>query len=362
MSGSNRDVSPIKCVVWDLDDTVWRGILAEGDALELHPAITDVLAELDRRGILLSVASRNDHDAAWAALKRFGLDHYFLHPQIGWGDKSESVQRIATELNLGLDAFAFVDDQPYERAEVAHHHPGVRCYDSAELAELPARAEFHPRFVTDESARRRELYRLDGVRREAEESNGEGSNAFNRSLGMTFRITRATVADLQRIEELTVRTNQLNATGRTYTYEELSGYLDSPAHLLLVAELEDKFGSYGKIGVALVEQNAEAWIIQLLLMSCRVMSRGVGTVLFHHLINEALRSGRSVQADLVDTGRNRQMVLTYRFAGLRKADPLPEGGHRWTYPSGEPKPYPDFIKLEVPDLATSRNGDKSLSG
>lgn len=356
MNDAQPEPTPVKCVVWDLDNTVWRGVLAEGDALEPHAEIAGVLAELDRRGILLSVASRNDHAPAWAQLERFGLADYFLHPQIHWGDKSASIARIAEELNLGLDAFAFVDDQPYERAEVAHHHPAVRCYDSAELAGLPARPEFHPRFVTDESGRRRELYRLDSVRRRAEEQQASGAEEFNRSLGMVFRIERATEADLQRIEELTVRTNQLNATGRSYTYEQLRACLNSPTQVLLVAELTDKFGSYGKIGVALVERGSAAWTIQLLLMSCRVMSRGVGTLLLHYLINEALRSGRQVQADFVDTGRNRQMRLTYGFAGLRKAAALPTVGDRWVYPSSEPKPYPDYVTLEAPDLAGSGDG------
>ena len=254
------------------------------------------------------------------------------------------MQQIATELNLGLDAFAFVDDQPYERAEVAHHLPQVRCYDAALIARLPDLPEFHPRFVTDESARRRELYRVDHQRRAAEQSS-EGADAFNRSLGMRFRIAAATVADLQRIEELTVRTNQLNATGYTYSYHELRVFLDSPRHLLLVTELEDRFGSYGKIGVALVERDDAAWTIKLLLMSCRVMSRGVGTVLFHYLINEALRAGKRVRADFVDTGRNRQMYLAFRFSGMTRLGPLPGGGELWEYASTSPKPYPDYVEL-----------------
>lgn len=337
----------IKCVVWDLDHTLWQGVLSEGDTLQLHPHVARVLAELDRRGILLSIASRNDEAPALERLRDFGLAHYFLHPQIHWDAKSGSVKRIAEELNLGLDAFAFIDDQPYERAEVEHHCPEVRCYTPENIAGLPDRPEFQPRFVTDESARRRELYRTDHARKVAEQGS-EGADAFNRSLAMRFRIDDASEEDLRRIEELTLRTNQLNATGRTYTYEQLRDFIASPRHRLLVAELEDRFGTYGKIGVALVECDEAAWTIKLLLMSCRVMSRGVGTLLFHHLINEALRAGRAVRAEFVDTGRNRQMYLTYRFSGMRRLGPLPEGGELWEYPSTEAKPYPDYVEMIVP--------------
>lgn len=338
----------IKCLVWDLDHTVWKGVLSEGDALELNPEVPRVLAELDRRGILHSIASRNDHQPAWDALRRFGLDHYFLHPQINWEAKSLSIQQIARELNLGLDSFAFVDDQPYERAEVSHSHPGVRCWDAAEIARLPELPEFQPRFVTDESGRRRELYRVEQTRREAEAQASEGSESFNRSIGMRFRIAHATVEDLQRIEELVLRTNQLNATGYTYSYDELRAFLDSPRHLLLVTELEDKFGSYGKIGVALVEKDDTAWTMKLLLMSCRVMSRGVGTVLFNYIVNEALRAGRRVRAEFVNTGRNRQMYLTYRFSGLQRISALPDGGELWEYPSTATRPYPDYVEVILP--------------
>lgn len=340
----SADEKTVKCVVWDLDQTIWSGVLLEGDELRLNPHIESVLAECDRRGILHSIASRNDPAPALAALRRFGIEHYFLHPQIGWDAKSESLRRIAQELNLGLDAFAFVDDQPYERAEVAHHCPEVRCYAAEAIGDLPARAEFQPRFITDESARRRDLYRIDHARRTAEQQS-QDAEAFNCSLGMRFRIAAATIEDLQRIEELIQRTNQLNATGYIYGYEQLRGFLHSPRHLLLVAELEDKFGSYGKIGVALVEKDDTAWTIKLLLMSCRVLSRGVGMLLFNYLINAALHAGKRLRAEFVDTGRNRQMNLTYRFSGLQRIAPLADRGELWEYPSDAPKPLPDYVEV-----------------
>src|SRR6202040_4408207 len=98
----------IKCVVWDLDDTLWQGTLLEGEDLVLTPGVKDAVQELDNRGILQSIVSKNDHDAALQKLAAFGLDEYFLYPQINWGNKSDSIQCIANELGIRLDTFAFV--------------------------------------------------------------------------------------------------------------------------------------------------------------------------------------------------------------------------------------------------------------
>ena len=99
----------VKCLVWDLDNTLWQGILSEDPLVRVDPAISSTVATLDARGILQSVASKNDHDLAWARLQEFGLSDYFLLPHIGWGPKSESIRLIAERLNLALTAMAFID-------------------------------------------------------------------------------------------------------------------------------------------------------------------------------------------------------------------------------------------------------------
>jgi FkbH-like protein len=306
----------IKCVVWDLDNTVWDGTLLEDGTVRVRPEVVEEIKRLDTLGVLHSVASRNDHDAAMARLKAEGLDEYFLYPQINWNPKSQSVERIAKELNIGLDAIAFVDDQPFELEEVAHALPAVKTVDTAQMALELASEEFQPRFVTDESRVRRDLYRAAVVRDQAQDDYTGTDEAFLSTLDMVFTISRAKQEDLQRAEELTVRTNQLNSTGRTYSYDELDALRTSPDHLLLVASLTDKYGGYGKIGLALVERGQPAWHLRMMLMSCRVMARGVGTVLLNHVMRLAKADGARLRADFVETGRNRVMYVTYAFAGF----------------------------------------------
>ena len=114
--------------MWDLDHTLWNGILVEDGAeqIQLRDGIVDVVKELDRRGILQSVASKNNHEDAIAALEKLGIAEYFLHPQIHWQPKSKSIGAIAEALNIGVDTLMFVDDQEFERREVASAWPEVR--------------------------------------------------------------------------------------------------------------------------------------------------------------------------------------------------------------------------------------------
>ncbi|UED82972.1 HAD-IIIC family phosphatase [Streptomyces profundus] len=336
----------IKCVVWDLDNTVWDGVLLEDRDVRVRPGVVAHIRRLDAMGVLHSVASRNDPEAALAALERVGLAEFFLFPRISWNPKSQAIQEIATKLNLGLDAFAFVDDQEFELAEVGHALPQVTRVNAESIDEALLRPEFRPRFVTDESALRRAMYQGQLVRDERQAEFVGTDEDFLASLDMTFEIARARREDLQRAEELTVRTNQLNSTGVTYSYEALDELRSSPDHLLLVASLTDRFGSYGKIGLALVERGTPDWRLNMLLMSCRVLSRGVGSVLLGHVMGLAKEAGAGLRADFVETGRNRMMQITYAFSGFRE---VARDGARTTLAADLDtlQPPPAYVRLRV---------------
>jgi FkbH-like protein len=135
---------------------------------------------------------------------------------------------------------------------------------------------------------------------------------------MRLAIAPAGPEDLRRAEELTVRTHQLNTTGYTYSYEELRGFTQSDGHDLLICELQDRYGTYGKIGLALIERRPDHHLLKLLLMSCRVMSRGIGTIILNYLMARARAAGVRLLAEYVANDRNRMMYVTFKFAGFRE--------------------------------------------
>ena len=301
---------------------------------------------MDERGILHSIASRKT-DAALAQVEKFGLAEFFLFPQVSWNSKSASVAAIARDLNIGMDTIAFVDDQPFELAEVAFQHPQVICVPTDVVGDMPGLPAFTPTFLTNESRVRREMYRS-ATAGEAEHEFEGDNRAFLATLGMVLRITAAGEEDLQRAEELTIRTNQLNSTGVTYSYPELDRYRTSPDHLLLVAGLDDRFGSYGKIGLALIETGQPVWRLKLLLMSCRVMSRGVGGVLLNEIVRMAAQRADGLEAAFAETGRNRTMYVTYRFAGFTEARRCGETAVLQA-DLNRMADVPDYLTLVMPD-------------
>ncbi|WP_437786890.1 HAD-IIIC family phosphatase [Sorangium sp. So ce1097] len=345
MSGQ-EDKKVVKCVVWDLDNTLWDGVLLEDPGVTLRRPVVEVIEALDERGILHSIASRNDPDAALAKLAELGIAECFLYPQINWGTKSASIQAIARSLNIGLDAIAFVDDQPFEMDEVRFSIQDILCIDAAHVDRILDMPEMNPRFVTEDSRMRRKMYLADIQRKAVEDAHQDTPEAFLASLDMRFTIARAKEEDLRRAEELTLRTNQLNTTGDTYSYDELERFRCSPEHELLIASLDDRYGTYGKIGLALVERGAEIWTIKLLLMSCRVMSRGVGTVLLSHILHRAKAAGVRLRAEFVSTPRNRMMYVTYKFAGFREVE---KNGDRSLMENdlSQIQGFPPYMRIDV---------------
>jgi FkbH-like protein len=307
----------IKLVVWDLDETLWHGALLEDGYVCLRDNAVEIIQTLDRRGILQSIASKNNYDHAMDQLRRFGLAEYFLYPQINWGSKATSLKTIASSINIGLDAVAFIDDQEFERDEVAFLLPEVRCIAPVEIGRLLDRPDMNPRFITKDSRLRRLMYISDLERKKAEETFIGSQEEFLATLKMDLRIGLAEPGDLDRAEELILRTNQLN-TGYTYSYEELNEFRQSDRHKLLIASLTDKYGTYGKIGLALIECAAALWTIKLLLVSCRVMSRGVGTIMINGVMKLAKEAKVRLRAEFAPNGRNRMMHVFYKFANFHE--------------------------------------------
>lgn len=336
-----------KCVVWDLDHTLWDGILLESDEVVLKSGIVEIVKELDGRGILHSIASKNNREDAMRKLEQLGIAEYFLYPEIGWQAKSISIGNIQKNLNIGMDTIVFIDDQPFELDEVRSVHEQVATIEAHEYSSLLAHPRLNPRFITEDSRRRRQMYLEDSRRKQIEETYEGPKESFLADLNMTFVISEAAEEDLRRAEELTVRTNQLNATGKTYDYEELRHFAASSEHKLFVCELTDKYGSYGKIGLALIEIKEKAWHLKLLLMSCRVISRGVGSVLLTYLMQQAKEQGKTLLADFKVTSRNRQMYVTYRFSNFKEVFNDGEGNIVLENDLSAIQPFPPYIKVEI---------------
>lgn len=292
---AEQPADKVKCVVWDLDNTLWNGTLIETEdplTLTLNPGVREVIEELDRRGIIQSVASKNDFAPAMEMLNGLGVAEYFLYPQISWAPKSGAVEQIARCLNIGIDALALVDDTAFERRQVRSVWPQVRTYDVTELETLLSRPEFDVP-ATAESRSRRAMYRAEEKRSTLMAAEHTNLADFIRRCNLRMRLfTPATEEEKLRCYELIVRTNQLNMSGVKYTPEEFEELLARPDHKNFAFSCADDFGEYGIVGFGQYRVEGGALDFKEFAMSCRVAGKFVESALFTHLLHsENCRTG-----------------------------------------------------------------------
>ena len=335
-----------KVLVWDLDETFWTGTLAEDgpDGVTPRPEAVSALKALDARGVLHSIASKNDAQEAQAALRRFGLDDYFLHPQVGWGPKSGALAAIAAALDLGLDSFVFVDDQPFERAEVAAVHPQVRTLAHTEVEDLLTHPWFdHP--ATPEAGRRRSLYRAEAARGRAVESAGGDYLAFLRASALVLDVRALDATDATRVHELSQRTNQLNFTGARFTRGEVEAMLaPDPRRARLTLRCADAWGDYGLIGFA--DLDLAAGELSHFFMSCRVQRKRVEHAAFSHLASLLAERGHAVfRVRFHATERNGASVRLLEELGFTRT------GEGWSRSLAPAFPDSDIVRIAAASRA-----------
>jgi methoxymalonate biosynthesis protein len=309
------DDAVIKCVVWDIDNTLLNGVYLEstGQPPPADRVLADMLRELASRGILQALASRNPPEAADYVRGVTGAE--FAAAECGWGSKAEAVARIAADLDIPAGAIAFVDDDMLERAEVAAALPDVLVLtpeDAAEAADWP---QFSPPVITAEARRRGQLYAERRRRQEAASQFGGGRDEFLRQVGTRIAIGPARHGDLPRLHELSVRTHQLNSGGQPVTESELAELMGSAGHRVATLRLADDFGDDGLVGAAILAKNGTA---PLIMMSCRALGRGALDALLAWMCHAAAEAGASELAvPCLVTDRNVPMRLALAAAGLR---------------------------------------------
>lgn len=314
----------IKCVIWDLDNTIWEGILSENENVKLRDNILEILAFFNERGIINSISSRNDYEAAIAKLNEFCLLEFFILPQISWADKSKGVKEILENLHLRSQNVLFVDDNPFERDEVKFAFPDINVHDGSDLKSLMHYGENNSGISSSEAKQRIELYMIE-EKRILDSKKFQGSNIdFLNCCGIKLSVEMAKEEDINRIRELIERTNQLNSTGFRYTRNEIISMLADDSYSVYVATVWDKYGSYGRSGLIISKiNNGLEFEISLLIVSCRLMGKGIAQALMAYAVLEAKRLGCHTLCCLFKRNAfNRQMILLYTMNGFLLANSI----------------------------------------
>ncbi len=340
-----------KVLFVDFDDTLWTGVMAEGPVGH-HLAFQQLLKELATAGVLLVAASKNDPASIrWDEMALDPAD-FVLH-KITWGQKVDAIREAAAQLDLGMDSFVFLDDNPTERGLVAEHLPAVTVLDphvNASWQALRWLLDFPATTTTDEAAGRTEMYREAARRRAALAAPADPAELL-RSLGLTVSVGGLEPKDVERATDLLARTNQFNTTTRRLSRGELLALDEDPAWRVLTARMNDRHGNFGLVAIALVNLRGSTLVVDDFVMSCRAMGFGLETALVRVAL-DAVGGWKQARGLLIHTSRNSPAQSLFADCGFvlddepKSADGA--GTQAWTLTGTAERPaIPNWLHVTV---------------
>ena len=353
-----------KCIVLDLDNTLWGGIVGEDgfDGIQIGPqppgnAFVEFqkhLKSLSQRGIILAINSKNNFDEAINVIENH--PHMVLRKDdfssiiINWEDKVQNMREISSQLNIGLDSFVFFDDDPVNREFVRNELPQVKVpeisLDPSEYSKtLLSLNDFSNLQITEEDISRKKMYQEQKQRVNLQNSSSNLSD-FLKTLDLHVKIKKADNFTIPRISQLTLKTNQFNLTTKRYQKEEIEKFSTNKNMLVGSAQVTDKFGDNGITGVFIVkEEKPKEWTLDSFLLSCRVMGRQIENAIINYIIEEAKKNKiEKLKAVFIPTEKNSPIENFLPSCGFDKEDDF------WVYDVKKPFKSPDFVTVEVDDV------------
>ena len=339
-----------RCLVLDLDNTIWGGVigddglegivLGQGDALgEAFLSVQRAALALRARGIVLAVSSKNNDDMARVPFRRHPemllRENHVAVFQANWNDKATNIQAIAQELSLGLESIVFLDDNPAERRLVRDMLPEVAVPELPEdpalyVRTLLAAGYFEAVTFSAEDQKRAEFYQ-DNAHRVALQRSTRDIDAYLKTLNMSITFQPFDEIGRARIAQLIGKSNQFNLTTRRYSEAQVRDMEEDPDCFTLQVRLVDTFGDNGMISVIICRRAASRWDIDTWLMSCRVLGRRVEQAVLQELVAQARASGiRQIVGTYRPTDRNRLVEDHYAKLGFTQCPAETESATMWS--------------------------------
>ena len=337
--GKNR-----KCIVLDLDNTLWGGVVGEDgyDGIDLgHTPRGKAFVEFQKellslwnQGIILAINSKNNFDDAIKVIR----DHpdmilrekNFASIQINWNDKAQNMNEISTEINIGLDSMVFFDDDKLNQERIKQEFPEILTIDMSNepsyfVPILKEINDFNVLSRTIEDAKRGEMYAQQRERKSLEKS-VSNLDDFLRELDIKVKIKKSSKFLIPRISQLTLKTNQFNLTTKRYQEEDIEKFSKNENFEVGCAQVLDKFGDNGITGVYIVEKNSDYWLLDTFLLSCRIMGRGIEDAILTEIVKKAKIEGiREIRANFIPTPKNKPSENFLSDFGFQKFD------EQWIY-------------------------------
>ena len=355
ITGTNK-----KCIVLDLDNTLWGGIVGEDgfDGIELGhssngKAFVDFqkeLLSLWNHGIILAINSKNNFDDAMKVINEHPnmilRKKNFASIQINWDDKAQNLKQIAEEINIGLNSIAFFDDDKINRERIRQEFPEVLTIEAPDDPSqfsliLKNLNDFNVLQRTDEDIKRGQMYAQQRERKELEKSISNLDD-FLEQLDIKVKMKNSNEFLIPRISQLTLKTNQFNLTTRRYQEEEIRNFTNDHKFIVGCAQVLDKFGDNGITGVYIINKQDKIWSIDTFLLSCRIMGRGVENGILSQILIDAKHNGvEEIRANFIPTQKNKPAENFLPDFGFQKE------GDNWIYKLNNEIKLPKHLKVEI---------------
>lgn len=309
---------PYKVAILDCDNTLWKGVLGEDgyENIEVDAARKEFhqfLIEEQKSGMLLCLVSKNEESDVIEALQKnnnvlIKQEHLTLI-KANWDSKPNNILKIAEELNLGLDSFIFLDDNPVECAEVTASLPEVLTIqfpqEPADIQNLMKHGWFWDHLaITEEDRNRTLMYKQDMERKQSFETH-LSFEEFYQSLALTIAFDTVKPEDVERVSQLTQRTNQFNTTTKRRTEKEITDFIATDTNQCVTVRVSDRFGNYGLVGVLFYQKTGGKMLLESLLLSCRTLGKGVEHKIMNYLASKALEQGiQEIHVSFISSPKN----------------------------------------------------------
>jgi len=340
----NACLAKKKLVVCDLDNTLWEGVIGEGEVSHHHDR-QRALKALKAKGVVLAINSKNDPEKVhWRGGTLCEDD--FVCAQISWDPKVQGMKRIQSDLNLKMKDFVFIDDRDDELELMRMTHPEVLCLDAKQPRTWTRIALWHALLDDDLEMDRTLMYKQRDQRKafiQDDVSNDEEKAALFAALQLKLTIMRAQAGDLKRVVELINRTNQFNLEGHRTSFKEVSQWHASREHIIVVGQTADRFGDMGTTCVAVAQMTGGEMRLLPFVLSCRVFGYGIERSVLNYLKSVAASAGiRRIVGRYVPTPHNGPCKDFLAENGFR------DEGQQWVFEVGAPSPSDaQWLQVEV---------------
>jgi len=339
----------VKLVVWDLDNTLWNGTVYYTDksSIKLKPGTKEALKELTKRNIKNTICSKNYYEDAEKMLEKFEIKKFFDSAEVNWGLKSDNIRKLINKYDVKQEEVCFVDDDPFQRAEVLSQFPMIKAIELGDPLDILALDFMKPENETEEDKERVKILKEQRNREEAEANHKGDYKAFLKSCNISMIIRPVEENDWERVVQLFNRTNELNTTGNRYEIDKLKSQYDNKEIEVYVSELTDKFGDYGLIAECIIDTKTKDWEIKDLTVSCRTMGRGIGSALLiammYYAVERKAESIRGILREIESNWRMKPLYLKRGFKVIKKEGN--ETTYGYTFDNNLPKFHP-WLKVE----------------